>query len=386
MLPFVRMIEYGNIAPSAPELKSFKGWGAGYPLFSLYSNGELYGIGQSYTSFGDGVNAVYNDWHLIRRDVDEIYTGYRDSYYTLIKTKDGKYYVTGGRSSVIFPGSGYPYDVNFFDITSNMVLPDNSAFKHIDFDGYSIFAISENNDLFATGNFNYYSNGSSNSRMSWTKIMSNVKMVSRSDEGYFTWITTLDNKVFRAGTNTRFTLIRGTSGTATLTTFTEYVPTVPYKSAYCVGYKVYFQDINNKIYVIGSGDSDASMGNGNTGTMVYTPESNFSTLADLPSTLYYTSGNTYNTFILNGSTVKYAGYNQSGNGGTGLSRQTTFTNVIGIPPITSTDEFTIIVGRSTSYIRYYGSVWGAGRGAYIYGNTNGGFYINEFVPMKLPKD
>lgn len=41
----------------------FKGWGgAGYPLFSLYNNGELYGIGQSYDSLGDNANVVYNKW------------------------------------------------------------------------------------------------------------------------------------------------------------------------------------------------------------------------------------------------------------------------------------------------------------------------------------
>lgn len=385
MLPFVRMLEYGNVAPSAPEIKSVNGWGSGYPLYAVYDNGELYGIGQSYNLFGDGVNVNYTDWHLIRSDISEVYVGYNINMQMMAKTKDGRYLVTNGVAASIFPNKGIAYDVKFVDVTEYMVLPTNTSIKKLYYGGNKIFVIDENDDLFVTGNNGYYSAGLGNLvQANWTKLRSNVKDVAMSPEQYSTWIVTLDNKVFRTGTNTRTTLALNSNTTSELRTFTEYVPSVPVKNVYFCGFKVFFVDINNNVSVFGMMDN--SSGNGtSSGTYVF-PIFGYTTLTPDAVSIYASTQQFSDTFALNGSTIKYAGTNSSAQGGLdSFTAAPYFTNTTGVT-VTNPDNIFITGGNSASYIFDGVKLYGSGYGAYLYGKEEPGTYVSTFVKLKLPRD
>lgn len=102
MLPFARMLEYGNIVPSVPTISKFK---VNYTTKALlYSTGELFtsGSGTNYklgTGTTDNINQA---WNMVLSGVVDIYVGYQC---TLAITSDGKFWCCGARSA-LYGGSG----------------------------------------------------------------------------------------------------------------------------------------------------------------------------------------------------------------------------------------------------------------------------------------
>lgn len=93
MIPFARLVKYGNIAPEpSREIKKVDGGAMHYVI--LYENGELYGIGyNSSKQLKDcTVNLQYYEFLLLATDVKDVWCGEKS---TIIYTNDGKYIFNG---------------------------------------------------------------------------------------------------------------------------------------------------------------------------------------------------------------------------------------------------------------------------------------------------
>jgi alpha-tubulin suppressor-like RCC1 family protein len=91
MLPFVRMFDYGNIAPSPAAIKKLV---AGYNwVMVLGSNGKLYTRGNnSYGQLGVGDTTTRSTWSLTASDVADVWCG---QYASMILKSDGTYQYAG---------------------------------------------------------------------------------------------------------------------------------------------------------------------------------------------------------------------------------------------------------------------------------------------------
>ncbi|EON7636985.1 hypothetical protein ABV23_RS00640 [Escherichia coli] len=98
MLPFVRMLEYGNIAPEPKPLFKNRLQCSADAKFYLHTNGNLYWFGSS--SYGQGGNGSLNSstaWTLVNTNVVRYWGGVQG---TIAIKKDGTIWYTG-TSSVI---------------------------------------------------------------------------------------------------------------------------------------------------------------------------------------------------------------------------------------------------------------------------------------------
>ena len=385
MLPFVRMLEYGNIKPILGGVKKIDGWGNGYPLFVLYHTGELYGIGRSYNTFGDGVDATYTEWKLIRSDVDDIYCGYTGAYSTIIKTKGGQYFISGGSGRYVFNDMSISNDIKFVDVTTHMVLPSALELKSLRYTGNTLFAIDTNDNLYVSGSQENYVTGMGvQTYTKWVLSLSNVKQIAVSTDRDWSWVLTNDNKLYRAGINTRYTLAIGTNTNSVITRYTEYVNSAyVVNGIYAQGYKIYFITDTGSLYVCGLMDGNGSAGNGTkSGYLAFPNNSGFTVSA--VQKIYSTLSDYYNTFLVDSSGLKYAGTPSSGQGGTGSSAAAiTFKSTVGLPVI-NINKFYLVTGNSCTYILNDGLLYAAGYKPYMYGVTEGSTYITSFVPMPLP--
>ena len=93
MLPFGRMLQYGNTR----EQKKIKQFDTSYgSMYLLYSNGELYGRGRNGAyQIGNGTNTTVQDWFLMATDVAEFHIAYYTDSPCLIKKNDGSYWLSG---------------------------------------------------------------------------------------------------------------------------------------------------------------------------------------------------------------------------------------------------------------------------------------------------
>ncbi|EON7861337.1 hypothetical protein HI145_RS01650 [Escherichia coli] len=96
MLPFVRMFDYGNIAPSPAAIKKLV---AGYNwVMVLGNNGKLYTRGaNSSGQLGLGDNTTRTSWTVTASDVIDVWCG---QYATMIHKSDGTYQYTGRQYNV----------------------------------------------------------------------------------------------------------------------------------------------------------------------------------------------------------------------------------------------------------------------------------------------
>ncbi|EMR6006083.1 hypothetical protein WJW27_002789 [Escherichia coli] len=96
MLPFVRMFDYGNVAPSPAAIKKLV---AGYNwVMVLGSNGKLYTRGNnSNGQLGLGDNIARSSWTVTASDVTDVWCG---QYATMIHKSDGTYQYTGQQYNV----------------------------------------------------------------------------------------------------------------------------------------------------------------------------------------------------------------------------------------------------------------------------------------------
>lgn len=104
MLPFVRMFDYGNIAPTPAAIKKLV---AGYNwVMVLGSNGKLYTRGDNSSGqLGLGNRTAVSTWTLTASDVTDVWCG---QFTTMIKKSDGSYLYSGQQAGVCMGTSTSP--------------------------------------------------------------------------------------------------------------------------------------------------------------------------------------------------------------------------------------------------------------------------------------
>lgn len=127
MLPFPRMMVYGNIAPEPSKILNIK---ANYQHMGLlYRNGHLYlrGTGSNYKLGTGSTTNMYNGWIQCPYSVSDFWLS---SYGTMIRSTDNKIYVCGAQS---FYNTGTSNYTTWTDISSSFSTIDISTIKNVSF-------------------------------------------------------------------------------------------------------------------------------------------------------------------------------------------------------------------------------------------------------------
>lgn len=126
MLPFARLVSYGNEVPKPPSVKKIVGDPLGITV--LYSDGDMFmrGGGSSYKMGNSSTTAVLNSWVKCQKKVIDVWAC---TYCTIILADDGKLYHAGAKS--VFGTSGT--NPVFTDVSSTFTSLNMSAIKDIQF-------------------------------------------------------------------------------------------------------------------------------------------------------------------------------------------------------------------------------------------------------------
>ncbi|EPE1232606.1 hypothetical protein ACSGOQ_005882 [Escherichia coli] len=222
MLPFARMVKYGNKAPERADIVIKMQAPSAFTnntLMLLYKSGDLWGIGGNNAGiFGLGNTTTQTKWVRLMQNVKNFWCT-RNASYSLVQTNDNKFYYAGwnlwtGTSSSV-------QSTTFVECTSYFSGFDMDNIKDIYPNVRNMFLLTNDSILYAIGDNSTYELGSSSSQLtSFTQVNINVKKVS----SFFnspTWIIKNDNSAWRCGSTSTGTLLTG-AATATLTTWTKY--------------------------------------------------------------------------------------------------------------------------------------------------------------------
>lgn len=198
MLPFVRMFEYGNIAPSA-SYKKIQSYNAGFMV--LMSDGKLYSTG--YDTYGHlgGTGNSLTKWKLLSSSCDYFWTS---QYGTIYRTLDNKYMFSGTKRLL---GELSGTQLTYIDITSKMSIvtynsttPENTNIQ-IGFDSMYYMNTTVNGNLYGMGSNQTYSLGLNNTTpvTSWTLIINTVRDYSASGCNASVVVNLTDNRYMAAG-------------------------------------------------------------------------------------------------------------------------------------------------------------------------------------------
>lgn len=216
MLPFVRMFEYGNIAPAAPSIKKIDGSQLHVGL--LYGTGKMYMRGQGFNyKLGTGnANNVYDGWVSVPYSVADFWAC---GYGTLLRSTDNKLYACG-RFFASFFGQTGSY-LNWTEVTHLFVGIDVSGIKNIKFTNYSsdgsTLILMQDGSLYGFGSNIFSELGTGNAGKVVTPILISTGVSSIGSNGIntpsFHYIK--NGKYYRCGVSNGSNL-----GSSNLTTFT----------------------------------------------------------------------------------------------------------------------------------------------------------------------
>lgn len=153
MLPFVRMLEYGNIRPAAPTIVDVRhSMSTTVTTYILRSNGELWGGGDNSSgqlAQGNISNTYKNTCIKLRSDV-KMFAHYSEC--TLVYTTDNKLLFCGFDYRISSPSSEFNR-TNWFDISSRFGGLDLTKIKQIGCTRMNIYIITESGEMYSTGFF-----------------------------------------------------------------------------------------------------------------------------------------------------------------------------------------------------------------------------------------
>ncbi|WEM33562.1 BNR repeat domain protein [Escherichia phage EJP2] len=152
MLPFVRMLEYGNNAPVPPVPIEPRLTSSDYSSnFSFVKDGKLYLTGSNdfYQLGITPQTGVYNEWIKVPSSENVLLcsTGYSQTIYVTIS---GSVYIAGNDITVSPTAS----TTTWKDISSRFNAIDMSKIKDISIDRYGVMVIAEDDSVWAIGTDN----------------------------------------------------------------------------------------------------------------------------------------------------------------------------------------------------------------------------------------
>lgn len=196
MLPFVRMLEYGNVAPEAKIIKVQMDTGGIKPsIVALKGDGKLYGAGDNGSNKFLNAAGELTSWTLIHSGVVNFWSF---SSGILILTSDNKFLYCGKE----YPwGSASTNNTNaWVDYTSKFgIVQDVNLIQDIQLTTSSV-GLQYNSTLYYIGSTNTdYSMGQFTGKTVFTAVMSSVKKFCLGARN--TAILTTGNSLFAAGWN-----------------------------------------------------------------------------------------------------------------------------------------------------------------------------------------
>lgn len=345
MLPFVRMLEYGNVAPAKEEVKSF---GASASYFSVLSTkGDLYvsgGNNNSYfgvssttlTKIGDGIT---NAWYSVSG---------RDSVLIL---KDGKYYQRGAYYS-----AGVSTTWNDLSTVMDKLFAKDPSAQIMDLQvAPGLHALMSNGDLYAIGSNigGQMGTGNNSVQYDWVLLGSNVK---KFIAGARTIVyLTNDGSIYGCGSNFNGSLLG-----ADRTTFFK-IGTGVYDNFYCIGRSnikniLMHNTVDNFWYGTGTNTiaRGGTLANGNI----------VSRFTATPANMYRNNNNSeegYTSSMIVGGQLYICGWNMWGQTGLGINANSN-TDPFTIVPGATDVVFTLNTDQTSFYMNSNKEVYGCGYG------------------------
>lgn len=343
MLPFVRMLEYGNIKPKPAEVVEIYGQ---YTHAAIkMSTGTYYirGTGtKGQLGYGNYVNNL-TSWRKITPPASDtnpilgIYLGYEISYMWTSQAL----YVCGSMRSM---GMGTSYNLPSW---STYGLPSGystSDIKKINASQDDTYVLMNNGDLLAIGMNSYgeFGNGTLTASSSFIRVNTNVKDIFVCGAKASAWLIKNDNTVWRSGYGLNGELVNGSK--TNIRTWTQLVlpsgKTIKDFSTqgFCIVMLLTDTSTSNIEFWFGGFMRYGNAGNGATGAyMTLTQNTNVSMIGVMDS-FFVSKAQTDSLTIIKNSTgsLFYAGNNvfrPMGESPDGLS---TFTGVLGLPSLPST--------------------------------------------------
>lgn len=167
MLPFGRMVKYGNIAPVPKKIKKVI---AGYDnLYVLYGDGSLYGCGiNNYQQLNIDGTATQNNWVLITNGVSNAWAG----GYNILYLKEDKFIMHGtnvslGLGNTTIPLGGVDVTSSFPDISNiKMISIGFDSMHYVSADGTTVYGRGMNTN-------GSVGSGSTYSQSTFTSVLNN---------------------------------------------------------------------------------------------------------------------------------------------------------------------------------------------------------------------
>ncbi|EAZ2022798.1 hypothetical protein BZF66_05760 [Salmonella enterica] len=267
MIPFPRIISYGNILPKTKIKKVVSYYGF---VFVLYDDGQAFGTGDNTSGqLGDGTLVNKNTW--VKCPIENIKDIYVGVDCTLIITENNKVFFTGYRASL---GASSGYLNTFTDITSTFNNFDLNKAKLM-FGSRGLFLL-QDEQLYAIGQGTYASNNiygnvglGATSSSSFKRVASGVKEIysslsSSSDASFYISTT---GELFGTGRNLYGTL--GLGFASEQPTFYKVPFTLPIKTINLSSMNVLITTENNEVYMSGN-RSNGLCADGSSASAYYT--------------------------------------------------------------------------------------------------------------------
>ena len=194
MIPFARMLEYGNVAPERIRITKMD---AGTDHIALlYSNGELYTRGNGGAGrLGTG-NTIsnYTSWSLVLTDVKDVWCG---NSFTIALKKDNTFWLVGNNNPFGTTGNFLTWTERTSFFTDAGVL--GSDIKQIELGSNSMYVLSRSNILYIAGRNlgGELGTGTASAVTQLTYKDSDVQLVSYCND--FAAYSKLDGTLYRSG-------------------------------------------------------------------------------------------------------------------------------------------------------------------------------------------
>lgn len=290
MLPFARMLEYGNFSS-----KKVKNLSNDLDLLVLWEDGTLWGSGYNrygQTSTSSSNTSVLKNWNLMYTGVEDIVSAYNSGY--LIKMKNGNYYTAG---DISWTGSGT--SATLVDVTSRVSNAGSILMRDVVTTSGVVFGISTDNVLYGFSPYNtrgVLGDGTVSPSTSYKLLLENVSKIFTNGNNSFAIKT--DGTLWGTGWNNGSSL--GINGSSQVNTWTQIMPGVfsDVRDVSCANNGTWVLNGDGRVYSVGS----QANGTGSTSTTFVIISSLVSaSIGDNYS--LGTSSSTFNTFcFLNGST------------------------------------------------------------------------------------
>lgn len=363
MLPFARILEYGNIRPVVPQIIKIDG-NSGSVLM-LYNNGELYGWGRNANSeLGTGNSVVVPNLKLIDTGVSDFYCGQADFMYR----KGNTFYVSGSGYVV---GTSETKRTTFTNITTELFgTIDINTVKDFQI-GLGSHMLTTSGDLYAAGfaGLGEYGNGSTKNSAKLTLVNTGVEAMW--DNQNASVYIKKNNLMYSTGFN-NYSQLGVASTASSITTFTQitkFTSNIDFNKFYATLGNVYYIDATtNAMYGTGT-NASGSFGTGTNVASVNSFSSVIGFSVDNMSKVFRTrSSATSVPIISSGNSIQdgiyMSGYNTAGNIGNGSTTGTAakFVRSVSADSIVSNYELIshMFAHSFNTYFVYANNLYGCG--------------------------